>query len=253
MMPRLGPALPIAGAVLVAGALAAAIVPRLSGGPHQQAAPPQRDYPQPAAMPDWNRQVLVADAKAGEQIYLRGGGNVTACLTCHGEAGLPEPRAPYPRLAGLSADYIAKQLDDYATGVRENPQMQPIARALSPQQRGQVAVYAAGLAAPRTALSASELDLHGRTLDEIGDNEKALPGCGNCHGLRGNGEGSMLPPLAGQPEAYLVSQLHAFRARRRQNDSATVMEGIAMRLSDQDIAAVARYFSRLAPTPAEAR
>lgn len=83
-----------------------------------------------------------------------------------------------------------------------------------------------------------------RQLDEVGDNNLSIPACGNCHGLRGRGEGVMLPPLAGQPSANLVSQLNAFRTQQRQNDTVEIMEGSASRLSSQDIDAVAHYFMR---------
>jgi Cytochrome c553 len=35
--------------------------------------------------------------------------------------------------------------------------------------------------------------------------------CSNCHGLDGNSESPNFPRLAGQPSAYLVSQLTQFR------------------------------------------
>ncbi|ONG46623.1 hypothetical protein BKE38_25060 [Pseudoroseomonas deserti] len=154
---------------------------------------------------------------------------------------------PYPRLAGQSAEHVAKQLEDDAAGIRLNEQMTPIARALDAGQRASVARYVAGLKPPETALSAAALQARGRMLDEVGDNALGVPGCGNCHGLRGRGEGVMLPPLAAQPQAYLVSQLNAFRGQRRRNDTVEVMEGIAARLSPEDIAAVARHFSALQP------
>jgi cytochrome c553 len=249
-MNRATAAIPIVGALVLAVAGGTLLTRMLA---HNAPPPPSgRVSPQPAAMPDWARQVVVADAAAGETIYTRGVNNIPACGTCHGEAGIPEGTSPYPRLAGQSADYVAKQLDDYARGVRVNEQMTAIARALNGQQRAQVARYVTTLKPPETALSAAALVERGRTLDEVGDNDLAVPACGNCHGLRGRGEGVMLPPLAGQPRAYLVSQLNAFRARRRQNDTVEIMEGIASRLSSEDIDAVAQYYSALRPRQAAA-
>lgn len=209
--------------------------------------PASRRYPQPEAQPDWARRAALADAAEGERIYREGLGNTPSCATCHGEAGLPDRMAPYPRLAGQSAEYVAKQLEDYASGIRRNEQMTPIARALDPQQRAAAARYVASLPAVRPVLSAAVLQERGRTLDEVGDNAQAIPACGNCHGLRGQGEGAMLPPLAGQPAAYLASQLNAFRSQRRRNDTVEVMEGIASRLTPDDIQELAAYFSALAP------
>lgn len=250
-MSRLASAAPIIGALLLA-VLGGGLLTRWVGN---EPAPvgDARPSPRPEPLAGWARQALIANAQDGEPIYLQGLGNVASCATCHGAQGVPERGAPYPRLAGLSADYVAKQLADYADDIRHNEQMTPIARALNGPQRGAVAQYVASLPAPETRLSTAELDLRGRELDEVGDNARALPGCGNCHGPRGRGEGVMLPPLAGQPEAYLVSQLNAFRQQRRHNDTVAVMEGIASRLTDDDIRAVARYFSQLGPARQEAR
>jgi len=241
------PAVPLVGAFLLAlvgGGIATHIISP------EEAEPPSRPYPQPEALPGWARQTIIANAEDGAPIFNQGVGGGASCATCHGEAGIPERQAPYPRLAGLSAEYVAKQLEDYASGVRNNEQMTPIARALNGAQRGSVARYVASLKPAETSLSAASLDMRGRELDEVGDNAQAIPACGNCHGLRGRGEGVMLPPLAGQPQTYLVSQLNAFQERRRQNDTVAVMEGIASRLTPQDIEAVARYYSSLAPVAA---
>jgi cytochrome c553 len=247
-MSRVTAALPIVGAFVVAVAAAGVLttmVARYDPGP-----PQLRPAPRPEPMAEWERQVLVASATDGEQIYQQGQNNVPGCATCHGGTGIPAPNAPFPRLAGQSPEYVAKQLNDYASSVRNNEQMTPIARALNGPQRASVARYVSTLKPPETPLSATALNERGRTLDEIGDNALAVPGCGNCHGLRGRGEGVMLPPLAGQPQAYLVSQLNAFRTQRRQNDTVAVMEGIASRLSPEDIDALARYFSALHPVRA---
>jgi cytochrome c553 len=243
-------AIPIIGALVVAVVGAGVLVRLLAHNSPPQ--PPARTSPQPIPQPEWALQAVRANPADGEAIYLRGINNIPSCATCHGEAGVPEGTSPYPRLAGQSAEYVAKQLDDYARGVRVNEQMTAIARALNVQQRGQVSRYVTTLKAPETALSAAALNERGRQLDEVGDNDQAIPACGNCHGLRGRGEGVMLPPLAGQPRAYLVSQLNAFRTQRRQNDTVEIMEGIASRLSAEDIDALAQYFSSLRPLRAEA-
>ena len=57
----------------------------------------------------------------GEALY-RGGNKEngsTACMACHGPTGRGNPAALYPALQGQHATYIAKQLNDYATGTRE--------------------------------------------------------------------------------------------------------------------------------------
>jgi cytochrome c553 len=53
--------------------------------------------------------------------------------------------AGYPRLAGLSADYLLRQLNDFADNNRENELMAPIAKSLSPAERKAVAAYYASV------------------------------------------------------------------------------------------------------------
>jgi cytochrome c553 len=66
--------------------------------------------------------------------------------------------------------------------------------------------------------------------------------CSACHGINGVSVAQDIPNLAGQREAYLVSQLKAFRDETRKNP---LMNAIAPQLSDSDIENVAAYFSSL--------
>ena len=57
---------------------------------------------------------------AGEKLY-RGGDrarHIPACIACHGPAGLGNPAAGYPALRAQHAEYVAKELSDYAAGQR---------------------------------------------------------------------------------------------------------------------------------------
>lgn len=69
-------------------------------------------------------QVHAAD---GQKIYSQGGANPTAlaCVTCHGANGEGMAAGGFPRLAGLSAAYMRKQLEDIRSGARSAPVMQP--------------------------------------------------------------------------------------------------------------------------------
>ena len=63
--------------------------------------------------------------------------------------------------------------------------------------------------------------------------------CGACHGADGNSAPGF-PRLAGQGAKYIFKQLSDFKAGRRVN---ATMQGMAMPLSEQDMADVAAYFS----------
>lgn len=63
--------------------------------------------------------------------------------------------------------------------------------------------------------------------------------CYLCHGSEGEGSNAVYPRLAAQNQAYLAKQLTDFRAKRRLG----TMNDMAADLSDEDIAALAQYFS----------
>jgi len=65
--------------------------------------------------------------------------------------------------------------------------------------------------------------------------------CAACHGADGNSTNPDWPKLAGQGEAYMIKQLHDFRADKRSEAAMTPMaKGIA---SDEDVLHLAAYFS----------
>ncbi|HML13015.1 MAG TPA: c-type cytochrome [Xanthobacteraceae bacterium] len=82
--------------------------------------------------------------------------------------------------------------------------------------------------------------------------ERGLAGkieyCKTCHGLAGQGYLGYfaMPRLAGQQEAYLGNQLHAFTERRRTNP---VMFNVAHALSPSMVASLAAHFRHLNPPP----
>lgn len=66
--------------------------------------------------------------------------------------------------------------------------------------------------------------------------------CAGCHGPKGISFAPMYPNLAGQKDAYLVTQLKAFKAKTRVN---ATMNAMAAPLSNTDIANLAAHFSSL--------
>lgn len=172
------------------------------------------------------------------------------CVPCHGANGEGKPDAGFPRIAGQSAYYLLKQLDDYAEGRRIDPAMAPIARGLSRELRASVAAHYAHAAADATArpstFTASWVE-RGRVLAVHGDHERGVQACINCHGPSGIGQPPTVPYLAGLDAGYIRSTLDAWRDGRRHNDAGQQMVVIAKALSTQDVASVARYFAGVAP------
>ncbi|WP_426690596.1 c-type cytochrome [Rhodanobacter ginsengiterrae] len=190
---------------------------------------------------------------AGAIAQSGNGKGAVPCMACHGVDGAGQAAAGYPRLAGLNAAYLRKQLDDFASGARGNPLMQPIATALSDDERQAMASYYSqlplppALAAPTSAMPAA--DSVGALLATRGDWSRNVPGCVQCHGPGGVGVGAGFPPLAGQPAAYVASQLKAWQAGTRHNDPLQLMQHLSSALTAQDIQAVAAWFAAQ-PLPA---
>lgn len=188
-----------------------------------------------------------ANMGAGKAIVLQGNGKgATACITCHGADGAGNAAAAFPRLAGLDAGYLAKQLQDYQHGTRKDSVMQSVAKALSSAEAADVAAYFSAQPLPaKTAVGDAALVARGARLALSGFWDKDVPACISCHGPGGRGVGAHFPALAGQHASYIAKQLNAWLTGTRDNDPQALMKGIARRLSASDIAAVSAYFAGL--------
>ncbi len=193
----------------------------------------------------------------GAVIANTGAGGAPACQTCHGAAGEGIAQAGFPRLAGLGAPYMQRQLAAFADGTRVNPVMMPIAKALSVGDRAEVSAYYAALpapAAPAAALptasasapSAAPVSASlGSTLATRGRWADKLPACEQCHGPGGRGVGPDFPALAGQSATYLASQLTAWKTGARPPGPMGLMAVVAKKLSEAEVRAVADHYASL--------
>lgn len=190
-------------------------------------------------------------AADGRAIALQGNNQgAIACATCHGENGIGLAAAKFVRLAGLNEAYLAKQLNDFKQGTRANAVMKPIASALTDAERSAVARYYASLSAPKQPAGKppdTAIAQRGEAIARDGAWEKNVPACFQCHGPEGRGVPPHFPRLAGQPVEYLAEQMHAWRKGERRNDPLGLMKGVAERLSEEDIGAVAAYLAAHVP------
>src|SRR6516225_3485677 len=88
----------------------------------------------------------------------------------------------------------------------------------------------------------------GGTRPESGSADSTVAGtvhvCSSCHGSEGRSISPTFPRLAGQQKDYLVAQLQAFRDKTRADPHAqTYMWGMAARLNDPTIDAIAAYYA----------
>ena len=188
-----------------------------------------------------------ADPEHGRVIVEQGTvGGAPGCAGCHALNGSSDGSGAFPRIAGQSAYYLGKQMRAFASDLRTNAIMSPIAKALSASDIGDVAAYYAGLDPPFPPLPqpAPALVLDGEQLATAGDSTKGISACENCHGPRGAGDSPAIPYLAGQYAHYVASELQMWRRGYRKN-SSDIMLVIAGKLDDHEIESLAAYYQQL--------
>jgi cytochrome c553 len=187
--------------------------------------------------------------ETGELVALSGGGAgaASACFTCHGLNGQGDG-ASIPRLAGLDAGYLQKQLEDYAAGTRPDDVMGRIAKRLDAGDRRAVALFYAEMPAPPAPIAALPVP----SLYVAGEATRGVTACAACHGSQGQGWGPGGPAIAGQPRAYVVDQLTRWRDGRRRNDPRGVMAVAVAELTDAEIESLAVWLETAPSAPAPA-
>ena len=167
------------------------------------------------------------------------------CPACHAADG-NSPAAANPKLAGQHPEYLAKQLANFKENkARKNPVMLGFASALSADDMANVAAhFSAQKPKEGAARNPATLKL-GEKIYRGGVADKGIAACAGCHGPAGAGIPAQYPRLAGQWSDYTKAQLTAFRAGDRLNDPQGMMRGVAAKLSDKEIDAVADYIAGL--------
>ena len=186
----------------------------------------------------------------GELIALSGGdaGPQAACHTCHGLDGRGDG-ALVPRIAGMDAGYLVRQLGFYADGQRSHPQMTWLAGRLNTEERLAVSAYYAAMDFPEDVQEskggpepsceiAKAYDIY-----HAGLPERAQSSCASCHGETGLGSGAGNPALVGQSAAYHAEQLRRWRNGERYGDGLNVMHDAASKLREDEISPLAAYIA----------
>ena len=183
------------------------------------------------------------DVAKGEQFAKQ------VCAACHAGDG-NSAAAANPKLAGQIPEYLHKQLVNFKPqggkkAERDNAVMAGMVASLSDGDMRDVAAYYASQKLRPAAARSKELAAQGQKLWRGGNAASGVPACAGCHGPDGAGIPSQFPRLSGQFAEYVESQLKLFRAGGRANDANGMMRGVAARMSDQEIKAVAEYAAGL--------
>jgi cytochrome c553 len=207
---------------------------------------------------------VTANLTNGQKIFNEGKGTVPACKLCHGDDGMGNDSMGTPRLAGQYAEFILKQLTDFATDKRTDLTlgvMNANAKGLSEQDRRDVAAYVStvGRVTPTSASPGSDLKslsaqgvAVGRTylglkIVNYGAPERGVPACRSCHDYNGRGAPPIYPMIGQQKYVYLTNQLKHWRDGSRANDPRAQMQQVARHLTDEDIIDVAAYLTNASP------
>jgi cytochrome c oxidase subunit 2 len=172
------------------------------------------------------------------------------CAACHGPQGLGQQVLNAPKLAGLGAWYLERQLSYFKAGIRGTTEGDIYGATMAPMMATvpddnairNLAAYIESLpdqSVPTTITG------------DIARGERLYTTCASCHGVNGEGNWSMnAPRLAGASDWYLVTQLKNFQARiRGAHDGDTYGEQMGLMSDilpdDQAINDVVAYLNSL--------
>ncbi len=166
----------------------------------------------------------------GEELYR-------SCEPCHGGAGEGNPSIAAPAIAGHPAWYVEAQLVKFRSGIRgahpddyEGLRMRPMSRQLYTQAEIKaVAEHVSKLPVQKAAPTIT---------GDAAAGAVSWGTCQACHGVDGKGNPAVnAPPLAGQNDWYLLTQLKKFKAgiRGTNPDDTTggTMRPMSMTLADE--------------------
>ena len=178
------------------------------------------------------------DAEKGSKL-------VGTCVACHGADG-NSVVGQWPTLAGQRESYLFEQLEHIRDEERIIAVMKGLLNDYSDDDLRDVSAF---YASQKTKVSqADEANLAlGQQIYRAGNLKSGVPACTGCHGPAGKGlESAQYPMLSGQKAEYVVTSLIAYQTGERAIDEhGKIMQGIATRLTIEEIRAVANYVSGL--------
>ena len=187
--------------------------------------------------------IQAQDAAKAQQIA----GSV--CAACHAADG-NSTAAANPKIAGQIPEYLHKQLADFKAQDGKKPRresaiMAPMVANLSDADMKGLAAFYAGQALRPSVATDKDLAALGQKVWRGGNPATGVPACAGCHGPNGAGMPAQYPRLSGQFAEYMAAQIRLFRDGARANDPNGMMRGVAARMTEREIRAVAEYAAGL--------
>ncbi len=250
----------LAGLAIAAVAYAQSAPP---AAPAQEAAPAVASAAPAASTPGQDPNAYAELEKTHWGDAKAGAAKAGACAACHGLDGNSTANpALYPRIAGQSELFVAKQLALFKAGLRNDANaalMIPFAQALSPQDMRDLGAYfqtqhsGAGIA-DDTAIASGpyegkKLYQVGEKLYRQGDSSRGIVACTACHGPAGNGNpGPAYPHIGGQQSWYVDMRLNEYRGGQSalKDDKLFALMALETKnLTDEEIKGLASYLQGL--------
>jgi cytochrome c553 len=164
------------------------------------------------------------------------------CVACHGVDG-NSAIAANPKLAQQHPEYLAKQLQEFKSGKRNNAVMKGFATMLSDEDMVAMATLMTAKKAKPGFAKDKELVALGERIYRGGIADRQVPACAACHSPNGAGLPVQYPRLSGQHAEYTATQLTSFRDGVRKNNLQ--MMQVAAKMNDREIKAVSDYIAGL--------
>jgi cytochrome c553 len=178
-----------------------------------------------------------------------GAAQAPVCAACHGQDGATPLDPTYPNIAGQSERYLRDQLLLIQSNARPVPMMTPLLVGKTEQDLADLAAYYASLPAKPGQAEGDDASVAlAQGIYRGGNLNKGVAACVACHGPSGKGNPPAgFPAIAGQSKAYTIKQLTDYREGRRVSDEAYggMMRGVAAKLNDTEVAALADYLHGL--------
>jgi cytochrome c oxidase subunit 2 len=137
------------------------------------------------------------------------------CLLCHGANANGNYAIRAPKLSGMEPWYLARQLQNFASGVRGSPsddasghEMRPVGLRL--QQSGELDAAVKFIGTLKSARPAHTI------AGDAAQGRRLYAACAACHGTKGEGNAELQSPaLAARSDWYLVTQLANYKSGLR--------------------------------------
>jgi cytochrome c553 len=169
--------------------------------------------------PTVKKTALAAAVAFAFMASANAGNDFDYCLLCHGADANGNVGIRAPKISGMEPWYLARQLENFATGVRGVPaedaaghEMRPVGwRVKTEGTLGAAVKFIGTLESKKPVPTVAGDAAHGKVLYAT---------CVSCHGAKGEGNESLqAPALASRSDWYLVTQLANYQKGLRGTDS----------------------------------